>query len=328
MESRYHMPPRLCTAEGRERSVGVELEMSRIPLEDIARRVQSLYGGRIEVEDRFTCHVKDSQLGDFEIEFDARWAHDRKKHDAETHDWRAAIERYADDALLGLAEAVVPAELVCPPLPLSQLPRLDAAIESLRAGGAVGTDASVLYAFGLQFNPELPALDADTIRRYLQAFACLADWLREREQVPPTRRLSPFIRDYPAAYTRLLLRPDYRPDLGRLIDDYLEHNPTRNRALDMLPLFALIDEPRVRAAVPEQKINQRPTLHYRLPNSRIDRPDWSLHAPWNRWVEVEALADDEARLQEWMAGWSEHDRDHPIDFVGWRDKVTQWLGGH
>jgi hypothetical protein len=33
-----------------------------------------------------------------------------------------------------------------------------------------------------------------------------------------------------------------RPDLDTLIDDYLEYNPTRNRALDFLPLFLHLDE--------------------------------------------------------------------------------------
>ncbi|OBX33760.1 putative amidoligase enzyme [Halomonas elongata] len=38
-----------------------------------------------------------------------------------------------------------------------------------------------------------------------------------------------------------MLDPDYQPDLRTLIDDYLEYNPTRNRELDLLPLFAYLD---------------------------------------------------------------------------------------
>ena len=328
MTSRYEMPPRRRNADGEERRVGVELEMSGISLEQIAQCVQSVHGGSIDARDRLLIEVREADFGDYRIEFDARWLHDRKKSDSEeVSELWAAVERYAEDALLGLAETVVPAELVCPPLPISQLARLDDTVTALREAGALGTGASVIYAFGLQFNAELPALDADTIRRHLQAFACLTDWLRDQEQIPPTRRLSPFIRDYPLAYLRLLLQPDYAPDMNGLIDDYLEHNPTRNRTVDMLPLFALIDEARVRAKVPDQKINKRPTFHYRLPNSEIDDAQWSLHAPWNRWVQVEALADDQARLKRWSAAWRTHDSENSIDFVGWRDKVTQWLSG-
>ena len=38
-----------------------------------------------------------------------------------------------------------------------------------------------------------------------------------------------------------MLDAGYGPDLGALIDDYLAANPTRNRALDLLPLFAELD---------------------------------------------------------------------------------------
>lgn len=328
MNARYQLPPQRRNAEGRERGVGVELEMSAVSLDRIADCVQRQFGGEIETHSRFEQVVRATRLGDFRVEFDARWLHDRKNSDEEdVSEWRATLERYAEDALLGLAERVVPAELIAPPVPLSALPDFDPLVHALRDAGAAGTNASVLYAFGLQFNAELPALDADTIRRHLQAFACLSDWLRSEEKVPPSRRLSPFIRDFPKAYLRLLMRPDYAPELPRLIDDHLEHNPTRNRTLDMLPLFALLDEPRVRAVVPEQKINKRPTFHYRLPNSLIDEADWSLHAPWNRWVAVETLAADERWLSQWMAAWREHDAENPLDFVAWRDTVARWLAG-
>ena len=73
----------------------------------------------------------------------------------------------------------------------------------------------------------------------------LFDWLRSRCHPDLSRRISPYIEPYPLDYARLILQPDYAPDSGRLIDDYLRHNPTRNRALDMLPVFAHLDEARV-----------------------------------------------------------------------------------
>ena len=65
------------------------------------------------------------------------------------------------------------------------------------------------------------------------------------------------------------------------IDDYLVENASRNRALDMLPVFAYLDEARIRAAVSDGLIKARPTLHYRLPNCEIEQPGWDLHPAWN-----------------------------------------------
>jgi len=91
--------------------------------------------------------------------------------------------------------------------------------------------------------------------------------------------------------------PDYQPDLDALIDDFLHFTPTRNRPLDMLPLFAWLDEDKVmQAPVEKDLIKARPALHYRLPNCLIDEPDWSLSVPWNDWIEVERLAADSDAL--------------------------------
>ena len=88
-------------------------------------------------------------------------------------------------------------------------------------------------------------------------------------------------------------------EVAALIDDYLEANPTRNRILDMLPLFHYLDSDRVEQQVDDILVKPRPTLHYRLPNSEIDDPEWSLHRPWNDWMQVEALANDASRLDRW-----------------------------
>jgi hypothetical protein len=95
---------------------------------------------------------------------------------------------------------------------------------------------------------------------------------------------------------RRLVAPDYWPGLSAFIDDYLDANPTRNRDLDLLPLLLHLDEPRVRAALPDEKINARPTFHYRLPDARVSDPGWSIAPDWNRWVAVERLAAERSRL--------------------------------
>ena len=86
-------------------------------------------------------------------------------------------------------------------------------------------------------------------------------------------------------------------ELERLIDDYLRHNPTRNRALDLLPVLAHLDRDRVLSqAEGKHLVKPRPAFHYRLPNCMVDEADWTLASEWNRWVMVERLAGDPERL--------------------------------
>ena len=113
----------------------------------------------------------------------------------------------------------------------------------------------------------------------------------------PTRRATSWASPIPSpAYIRKLAAPDYWPDIPTFIDDYLAANPTRNRDLDLLPLLLHFDADRVRAVLPNEKINGRPTFHYRLPDARVSDPGWSIAPDWNRWVAVERLAADRERL--------------------------------
>ena len=63
-----------------------------------------------------------------------------------------------------------------------------------------------------------------------------------------------------------------------------------------MPLLTHLDPARVRAALPNEKINPRPTFHYRLPDARVSDPGWSIAPDWNRWVCVERLAADREKL--------------------------------
>jgi hypothetical protein len=107
-----------------------------------------------------------------------------------------------------------------------------------------------------------------------------------------------FIAPYPRAYARLVLDPGYAPDQAQLIDDYLMHNATRNRGLDLLPLFAHIDPARVRRGIDDKRIKARPTFHFRMPDSRVDEASFRISEQWSTWLEVERLACDRARLAE------------------------------
>jgi hypothetical protein len=111
-----------------------------------------------------------------------------------------------------------------------------------------------------------------------------------------TRRLLGFAEPFDSHYVSKLIQVDYWPPIDILIDDYIDANPSRDRDLDLLPLFAYLNENQVRGRLPNEKISARPTYHYRLPDARVDDPEWSLALEWNRWVAVENLAANPEKL--------------------------------
>jgi len=182
---------------------------------------------------------------------------------------------------------------------------------------------SFFYGFGLQFNPEVVSFEAESILRYLQSYMLLNDWLRAEIDVDPTQRILPFADQFPAAYRARILAPDYAPDIDQLIDDYLTDNLTRNRDLDMLPLFTHLDEQRVSTAVNDGLTKSRPTFHYRLPDCRLNDPAWSATLEWNRWLEVEKLAEDPKRLREMADAWLSQEWEGSL--AAWVESVKKWM---
>lgn len=291
----YAAPPAERSEGGAPRHVGIEVELSDLSVQRAAEIVTEVFGGSITDVTRFDCKVRDTPFGDFDIELDSRPLRERVHEGflaalgVDTRDER--VMGVIDESLGALAETVVPCEIVTPPVEVERLAELDPLWSRLRAEGAQGTRSSMVYAFGLHLNPELPALDAGTILAHLQAFMLLYDWLLDEENVDLTRRVTPFIVPFPIAYRRRILAPDYAPDLDTLVADYLEANPTRNRPLDALPLFAHLRREAVDAAVADfAAVKARPAFHYRLPNCEIDQPGWSPAPAWNRWIELEKLA--------------------------------------
>ena len=302
----FKIPPRTTNHEGGERRVGVELEMARIRAEDMAAAVTDCLGGVVERESSFVSHVRGTLLGDFRIELDAEVLKSRSylEHlarlgvEVEPGDLRDNLE----DVLSRVAGLVVPHELVCPPIPFSQLATLDRVRKKLHESGARGTQSSPFYAFGLQLNVEIWDQDVQAILPVLQAFFIHYERLLEASRVDLARKLSPYVQPFPEDYVARVLDPDYDPDLESLIDDFLQFTPTRNRPLDPLPLFAWLAKEQVMAApVEHDLIKARPAWHYRLPNCLVDDPDWDLAMPWNDWVEVERLAADPERIRS-LAG--------------------------
>lgn len=313
-------------ADGQVRRLGVEIEFGGLPLERTAAILNAEIGGEIRRRGRYELEIVGDPMGPWGVELDASILKEWGRRQRDESSLADHLEQLAEDAFRAAAEQVVPVEVVGPPIPMDRLEVVNRVIARLREAGARGTGERPTDAFGMQLNPELPNMDVATIRRYLQAFLCLEDWLRARTEVDLTRRITLFADPFPNAYVRQVVEPDYMPSQDGLIEDYLEASPTRNRSLDLLPLFVHLDEPRVRAVVEDELIKPRPTLHYRLPNSHIDRPGWDLHEPWTDWLVVERLAADSPRLAE-LCGIYRGFLERPFKRLtgDWAEDSARWL---
>ncbi|OYD80588.1 amidoligase family protein [Azospirillum brasilense] len=308
MNTPFRTPPHSTTTDGAPRTVGVEVEFANLDAPSAAAVVRSLYGGALEPESPHRCRVTGTRLGDFSVELDMRSAHPGKAEAGKTEESEAGpLGKVVGKAVDGVVEAlrpwwgnigslVMPFEIAAPPIPIARLAELEPLFAALSDQGAAGTDASPLFAFGLHLNPQVARTDGDYVLDHLKAFLLLAPWLRREIRVDPTRRLTGFIAAFPVDYAVRVVDPAYRPDLDGLIGDYLEANPTRNRELDLFPLFAHLAPETMAAKLSDPHVRPRPTFHYRLPNARLGDPDWSLAQDWNRWVAVEELAADRDRL--------------------------------
>ncbi len=299
MDTAFRTPPHSTTTDGAPRTVGVEVEFANLDAPSAAAVVRSLYGGALEPESPHRCRVTGTRLGDFSVELDMRSAHPGKTNGDES----GAVGKAVDGVVEALrpwwgniGSLVMPFEIAAPPVPITRLAELEPLFAALRAQGAAGTDASPLFAFGLHLNPQVARTDGDYLLDHLKAFLLLASWLRREIRVDPTRRLTGFVAAFPVDYAVKVVDPAYRPDLDGLITDYLEANPTRNRELDLFPLFAHLAPETMAAKLRDPHVRPRPTFHYRLPNARLGDPGWTLAQDWNRWVAVEELAADRDRF--------------------------------
>lgn len=318
-------PPQAENFEGLPRHVGVEIEFAGVSAKLSAQIVADLFGGTIREEDAHRFHIENTRYGKFTSELDSQYAHraygdDGGNRGSFADDFQMEIRRLYGD----FSSAIVPSEIVCPPIGFMNLPELDRLVEKLQEAGAEGTQDNLLYAFGAQLNPDIASRDAEYLTAMLKAYLLLSPWLREVMRIDVTRRLVAFADPFPASYVDKVLADDYWPDQASLINDYLKANPTRNRELDMLPLFMWLNEEIVRRHVPDPRIKSRPTFHYRLPDARISQPDWSIALEWNRWVLVETLANDREVLERMSRAY--RSRSHDWLAQGhWVTECSEWL---
>jgi hypothetical protein len=219
----FRLPRRVLTEDGRTRRVGFELEYAGVGLEKAATAIVSCFGGHIRRENRFILKVEATRLGDFEVELDIGLLKDRS--------YAPVLEKLGIDPsggtvlsveefLLETASAVAPFEVITPPLPMNALAEVDRLREELRLLKARGTKESIVYAFGLHINPEVPSTRVETTLSLLRAFLLLEPWIRSESAIDISRRISPFIKEFspqiPQACPGPGLHPRPRPVHRRL----------------------------------------------------------------------------------------------------------------
>ncbi|GAB3202416.1 hypothetical protein ABID22_003879 [Pontibacter aydingkolensis] len=331
----FKQPPVLYNEDGKIRTVGFELEYANLGIEESVQLVQHLYGGSVQRENRFRQQVVGTRLGDFTIEFDLTLLTEKLyKKPFESLNIRiedvklgeGTLEDEVETALESIIGKLFPYEIACPPVPCTELWQLEKLREALYQHHAEDTDSFPTNAFGTHINIETPDTHLDTLLAYMRAFLLLYPWLVKEGDIDLARKLSPFIRPYPNDYAELILRPDYQPTLEQLIQDYHTYNPDRNRPLDMYPIFAALHPEFLHQFKGMGKVKARKTYHYRLPNSCVAQPDWTLAQEWNNWVAVEELASDRERLNELCYDYVAMKNDGFIGFeTKWLKKINQWL---
>ncbi|ALJ00385.1 amidoligase family protein [Rufibacter tibetensis] len=322
--------------EGKVRTVGFELEFANVGIGECLQIVQDLYGGRVEMENRFSAKVVDTRIGSFSVEIDLKLLTEKQyktlfdKLNIDIQSVKIGqdtLENMIDDALESVIQKVIPYEIGCPPLPYHQLEELEALRQALFEHHAKGTEAFFTNAFGTHINTEIPDTEPATILRYIRAFLLLYPWLLEAGETDFARRnLTSFINPFPDEYSQLVLDPSYAPGLEQLIDDYHQYNPDRNRPLDMYPLFAYVREEQVNSYTNLGSVKARKTFHYRLPNSCVSDPDWTLAQEWNNWVVIEELAANPDRIREMSLEFLNMKENTLLGFERkWCKQTEQWL---
>lgn len=304
-------------SDGTPRHVGFEIEVGGLTFEAGLGALRPVIPGRVEPISPVEARIHHQEFGEFMLELDWQFLKQQAKEQLLDKD----IMRIVGE----IAGVIVPLELVMPPIPLSSIDMTNDIVTALRSAGASGTDDSPLYAFGVHINIELPDLEAATLARYLKAYCVLQEYLVQAHSIDAARRLSPYVDLFEPDYIARVL--DYQDcTIDDIFNDYLELNPTRNRALDLLPLLSEIDSERVQRVVQDDRVKARPAFHYRMPNCDIGNPDWSLVTEWRRWRLVEILAgnaDDLASLaHEYRARLN---ADQFATDAKWAEYINSWL---
>lgn len=334
MTPAFNLPPVRTDSEGNPRRVGFELELGNLTIEQIAKEIHEHFGGDLKKASPFEMHVENSDLGKIKVERDTQMLTSLKYRDWLSNigiDFSPGAEgEMLEKEVDKLSRWLVPCEIVTQPLGFDQFEKLNDLVAILEEQEAQGTQVAIHYAFGLHLNPSTPDLSAKILLAYIQSTLLLVDWIIQDADTDFSRRfLTSYIDPFPAAYFRTILKPDYQPGVDELMQDYLAYNDTRNRPLDMLPIFCMIDEDRVVSGVNEDEralIKGRPAFHYRLPDCRVGEEGWSIAEEWNRWNLIEEIAADDDRRLALIKAWQEEQKTFKlIPGSHWAKKVDKFL---
>lgn len=330
MNQEFKTPPKTTNPAGDERGVGYEFEFTGVEMEETAAIVANLYGGQVQQKSTFEFEISETAFGDFKLELDAQMIREKKYEkllktfgiDFSNHKDQEQFE----DSLKDLASSVVPFEIITPPISLSSMHELKKLVDELRIRKAKGTGSSIVYAFGLHLNPEIPGDSAESVLNHMKAFVLLDSWIRKDAEIDMSRRLTPFINRFENDYVQNILKPDYKPNLEQLIEDYFAYGNSRNRPLDMQPLFMYLNKDLTSGLIEDTLTSARPTYHYRLPNCSLDDENWTLESEWNRWILVERLAADEKSLDQYSRAYLKMRGETLIGFeTKWTELMNRWV---
>ncbi len=313
----YINPPVLYRDDGSERRVGFEIELSHLSVDQTVEIIQQCYDAIIDPTSKVEKSIH-TEFGEFKVEMDWQFLKEKAKNNNDNKiDWLSPLVYFSSK--------IVPLEVVCPPIKISELSKLDKLVTKLRQHGATGTQESIIAAYGVHVNTELPRLDSNTILSYLKAFSILQWWLAKTHKIDFSRKLTPYINLYPNEYTLTILKKD-TCSIDELFDDYLKLNATRNRALDLLPLLAHLNKNKVNESIDDERIRPRPAFHYRMPNSNINKENWNLSKPWNIWCIVEKLANKPEHIDELSSKFLEQEVSMlNLNKAKWVNYIQNWL---
>lgn len=333
----FRLPPLLRNRDGEIRRVGFEFEVGNVGVQTLACGLADKLGGELDKSSSFEVILRNSALGKLKVERDTHLLTSLAYRDwlsslgvdfspgSEGERWENNVDKFS--------RQLVPCEIVTDPIPLTELARLHQLLDVIEALEGQGTQHYFYYAFGLHFNPEIPSAEGSSLLAYLQSFLLLSDWIIEDAGTDFTRRFfTKYIDPFPKSYVELVLHPDYNPSFSKLLDDYLWYNPTRNRSLDMLPVFAWLDAERVVKKVKEsekQLIKSRPAFHYRLPDCRVGQPGWAMEDEWNRWQLVEVLAAYPERRSRLLQAWQREQSKFRLSHrSAWIEQIQDFVDSH
>ena len=295
---------------GDPRLTGVEIELGGLSEARVAEICAEVLGGEARQTDHAQWLVEGGNLGKLKVYLDTAL--------------RDAAQTRLRDLALDFGREVVPVEIVTDPLDRAGLERLEALVDRLRAAGAEGSGAGLVYGFGVHLNVQVKGETAEDIVPVLLAYALLEDWLRDAMPIDEARRVLPFTDPYPTRFVRALAEAGTGAALETIMDLYAEHTPSRNRGLDMLPLFKHLNAGRIAPAL-NGATSARPTYHFRLPDCRIDEAGWNIGTEWARWLAVERVSEDADLLERLRAGWLESHGAVTLDRTRWARRAGEIL---